>query len=199
MKLFFQTLIIAIFLLCNFVLCFAQCGQFPPSNNCRMEGKASVYYTENPKATRASVFFYLIGKPEDITPNKFASYYIKNDILTMNVGYFAYNNFVPDEINIKLTPLFTSPSKYQDKQKIAIYLDGKHLLSHDVEKFNLESFYLEIRYTDFRQIIEAKKITVQFGEAKVELKPETIEALKDLYKTMEQLTPKPKYEPMMLR
>jgi hypothetical protein len=177
--------------------CLAQECRFPPSNNCRTQGKANVIYTENPKATQASILVYLIGKPEDITPNKYAGYDIKNDILTLYVSYYAYENIVPDEFRILLGHSFTVSSKYKDKQKLVIYVNDKQVLSKELEKS--DDFSLYIRYTDFRQLIEAKKITIEFGEAKVELKPEAIEALNDLYKTTELLNPRPMYDPRMRR
>jgi hypothetical protein len=155
----------------------------------RIIGKAEVYYFENKNQTKASVYLYILGQVADI--------YQKKDVLTLEVGYeIAGKKAVePKDVYLILTSYSGEGLKYKENHKLTIYIDDKLLLSEDTielfsryypQKISSESFKLpKIKYTEFLKWIEGKKVTLQFGEAKIDLNTEVITALQDLKKTIE--------------
>lgn len=196
----FALLIFAIFILtATSTVSYAQtCSDNPPNPNCRMVGKAKVYYSENLKPTKANIRIYLLGKPGDIGRGKNADFLISNDVLNVHISYNAFQNIKPGSIQLEFYSFSNEKWKYKNNHKLEVYLDDKLLLSANTDEgrtlgWIAESFSLEMKFTDFFEIVNGKKVVIQFGDTKVKLKPEDMEALNDLYKTTEQLSPRPKY------
>jgi len=194
MKLTLKFLAAIIFALSSVASCYAQTPPPPvqpppPMKPARNVGNAKVFYFEKQNQTKASVYLYILGEVADI--------YQKKDVLTMEVGYQVAGNKAtePKSIYLFLTSYSGEGLKYKDNHKLTFYLDDKRLLSEDSvvrsssyapQKISSESFALpEIKYKDFRKILEAKKVTLQFGQTKIDLKPEVIQGLRDLNKTIE--------------
>lgn len=163
----------------------------PPSENCRTFGKAKMYFSEKPALTNAGIRLYLLGKPDDIVPDKNATSRIINDILIMQLGYSAPRHIIPQFIHLELKSFSNKPSKYAENNKLTIFLDDKPLLSEDMElqkaAVYVELFHIYLKYADFLEFTSGKKIKIQFGETKIELKDEEVEALNDLNKTTKHL------------
>ena len=192
MKFTLKILVAIIFALSGVVACYAQtpppAQPPPPMKPARNVGNAKVFYFEKQNQTEANVYLYILGEVADI--------YQKKDVLTMIVGYKVAGNKAtePETVFLFLTSYSGEGLKYKENHKLTFYLDDKPLLSEDTvvrfstyapQKISSESFALEIKYKDFRRILKAKKVTLQFGQTKIDLKPETIAGLRDLNKTIE--------------
>lgn len=166
-----------------------------PLNECRMIANGKGFHWQKDNSMGAGVYLRILGKSSDVIYAPNAEMRVNTDVLDMGVFYYAPKRIIPTSVHLKLRSFSTIPSKYKTNHKLTIYLDDKPLLSADAEVGNsiviAEQFYLEIKYTDFLKLTEAKKITVQFGETKIKLKPADIEALNDLNLTTKELKPAP--------
>lgn len=69
------------------------------------------------------------------------------------------------------------------------------LLSDNLDEtgalMNAENFAFTMKYSDFLSFTAFRKVVIQIGETKIELKPDAIEALNEMNKTTKDLSPPP--------
>lgn len=164
-------------------------GPPAPAKPIRTVGEAKVYYFENKNLTVANVYLYIQGVVHDI--------YEKKDVLVMQVGYKVAGRKAtqPKTIEFSFNSYCPEMPKFKDNHKLTIYLNDKILFSGETtprylyyppDRVSNESYnLLDFSYRDYQKMIKAQKITIQLGNTKIELKPETIQALRDLNQTIE--------------
>lgn len=157
--------------------------------------KAYSYYDKDSDSAGGGLNLLLLGNRSDILRELYI--YVRKDVLIMFVSHYAPRSIIPTSVGFEITSYSKEPSKYKNNHRLTIYVYDKLLLSENLEVRTsggiVEKFLLEMKYTDFLKFTEAKKVTIQLGETKIELKPEQVEALNDLNKTTKQLKPPPPF------
>ncbi len=157
----------------------------PLGANCRMFGEIKVDSFQTPELTSASMEAHLLGKTDDVVSvAENAGIRVLNDVLIMRLAFFAPRNVTPQSAYLELTSYSPIRSKHEHDNKLTIYINGSLLISKKMEMRSSigigEIFWLEIPYSDFLKVTNARKATIQFGETNIELNSEAIEALNNL-------------------
>jgi hypothetical protein len=193
MKLIFKVLVINLLAAGMITSCYSQnCSpQLNLPKECyTVEGK--VYSSSDKKynSKRASLLLFLLGKPSNRSNGPNATILVSEDFLKMSIYYSASSNVLPEIVTFEFTLFSNELSKYNDNRKIIIYLKDNVLLSENVALSNsisiAEHFSFEMKYKNFLKFSEAKDITMQLGKTKIKLKPQHIEALNELNKTVKE-------------
>ena len=205
MNFIIKTLAALILITAGFMSLYAQDCSPPPTSSgipldimkgCRMVGMARVFENEKKEPTMGNIRRYLLGKQGYIKPTSNARIRISGDVLIMDVSWYAPKNTIPDTAQLIFIVYSYTLLKYKNKNKLIINIDGKPLLSENLDQGNsmggiAEIFLLRMKYSDFLKFTEAKKITIRLGKIKLSLKSEDIKALNDLNETTKQLKPPP--------
>lgn len=182
----YAILLTALFLL-NVAPSFSQSPKQPPPVLAPSKeiGKAKVFYIERTNQTRAQAFSYIQGTVMDI-------YEKKKEVIAMTLEFVVKGRKVtkPEFLSLSLTSYSARPVKYASNHKITIIVDGIELLSETgVDRYvntpflrsSSESYGIaRLPYKDFETMAKSKRIAIQIGETKIDLKDEDVQALKDL-------------------
>ena len=187
--------------LISFLLVHSACGQtsesaqYSPQNPgpaisvtlpqpIRKKGKATVYYDEQSKRSRAKVSFYVVGRAEDIQ---------KADVLSIEteVEGPGKESMDPDAVFFRLYSYSHGVNyKYKDDPKLSIFIDGNTFLTGVCRSsfaaidprggVTEEYFSPRVSYEQFTKLLSLGKLSMKFGSTEFEIEGENLEALKDL-------------------
>jgi len=193
MKLIFKVLVINLLVIGTVAFCYSQkCSpQLNLPKECyTVEGKVYSSSIKTYDLKRASLLLFLLGKPSNRSTGPNGTILVSEDFIKMEIYYNSSNNRLPEIVTFEFTLFSNELSKYNDNRKITIYIEDNVLLSENVAVSNsisiAEHFSFEMKYKNFLKFSEAKDITMQLGKTKIKLKPQHIEALNELNKTVKE-------------
>jgi len=151
-------------------------------------GKASVYYDEKAKRSRATVMFYALGRAEDIQ---------KVDVLSIETQVEGPGKepMKPESVDFRLNSYSHGVAfKYKNDSKLSIFINGTLFLSGTCRpsfanidpRGGVEGEYFSPRlsYEQFSKLLSGKDLSMKFGGTEFEIKGENLDALKDLARSV---------------
>ena len=160
----------------------------PPAIPVKTVGKAKVYYFKNSDKSRVTVEFILHGSYEKI---------LKEDYFTMGAEFEVPGKKVTQPQTVMIT-LFSYTHgvdyRYKNNNQVTLFINKKTLLIGnprpsfmriDQRGGVIEHYTFSMPYENLLEIVKANQATLKLGVTKFELRTEHINALKDLYQSIE--------------
>jgi len=151
-------------------------------------GKASVYYDEATKRSRATVTFYVVGRAEDI---------LKVDVLSLEIQIEGpgKESMKPESVDFRLDSYSHGGGyKYKDNSKLTIFINGTLFLTGVCQPgfaaidprggVTEEYFSPRLSYEQFTKLLNAEKLSMKFGDTEFEIAGENLGSLRDLTRSV---------------
>jgi len=149
-----------------------------------------VRYSETNNRTLARIYTYILGTSPEVPERK-------KEVITMELGYSVPGRATkpPESIYFRLVSYSPNVPQYTNNHGVTIFVDDSVLLNDP--GFNWyaddnppptasESYGIQkLKFLDFQKMAKANTLSIQLGTTKINITGESLDAVRDLLRTVE--------------